>query len=60
MQVGDPDCFGRYGAVDEDAMGLLCHECGERFDHLGLHAYKAHGMTAAVYRKGPGLAQAAV
>lgn len=55
MEVGDADGFGRYGAVDEDAGGLLCHECGERFAHLGLHAYRAHGMTAAAYRSAHGL-----
>lgn len=33
----------------------MCHECGERFAHLGLHAYKAHGVTAKDYRKAHGL-----
>lgn len=23
-----------------------CHECGWRGPHLGLHAYRAHGMTS--------------
>lgn len=55
MEVGDPDGFGRYGAVDEDVGGLLCHECGERFVHLGLHVYKAHGITAAAFRAAHGL-----
>lgn len=55
MQVGDADGHGRYGVLDEDAEGLMCHECGERFVHLGLHAYKAHGVTAKDYRKAHGL-----
>jgi hypothetical protein len=55
MGVGDEDGHGRYGVLDEDADGLLCHECGRRFAHLGLHVYKAHGLTAKVYRTAHGL-----
>lgn len=55
MQVGDDDGHGRYGVLDEDADGLLCHSCGGRFAHLGLHSWKAHGMTAAQYREAHGL-----
>lgn len=55
MQVGDEDGHGRYGVLDEDAEGLLCHECSGRFTHLGLHAYKAHGLTAKEYRTAHGL-----
>lgn len=55
MQIGDEDGHGRYGVLDEDADGLLCHECGHRFAHLGLHAYKAHGLTAKEYREEHGL-----
>lgn len=55
MRVGDEDGHGRYGVLDEDAEGLLCHECGRRFTHLGLHVYKAHGMTAREYRAAHGL-----
>lgn len=57
LRVGDPDGFGRYGVLDEDADGLLCHECGRRFVHLGLHAWKAHGSTAREYRREHGLAR---
>ncbi|MBA2694616.1 MAG: MucR family transcriptional regulator, partial [Actinobacteria bacterium] len=46
---------GRFGVVDETADGLLCHECGRRFIHLGLHVYKAHGVTANEYRVAHGL-----
>lgn len=49
------DGFGRYGVLDETAEGLLCHECGGRFAHLGLHAFKGHGVTAAEYRNAHGL-----
>lgn len=55
MQVGDDDGRGRYGILNEDADGLLCHECGQHFTHLGLHAYKAHGLTAKEYRAAHGL-----
>ncbi|WP_256843027.1 MucR family transcriptional regulator [Ornithinimicrobium cryptoxanthini] len=56
-EVGDPDGFGVFGVLNEDTDGLLCHDCGHRFTHLGLHAYKAHGMTADEYRKAHGLAR---
>lgn len=55
MYVGDADGHGRFGMLDENADGLLCHDCGGRFIHLGLHAYRAHGMAAADYRKAHGL-----
>lgn len=57
MEVGDEDIHGLYGVLDEDADGLLCHECGSRFTHLGLHAWKRHGLTADEYRHEHGLAR---
>lgn len=57
MNPGDPDGFGHYGVVDEDADGLLCHECGRRFTHLGLHAFNADELSAAEYRVAHGLAR---
>lgn len=54
-QVGDTDGFGTFGVVDETADGLLCHDCGRRFTHLGLHAFKAHEVTAGEYRAAHGL-----
>lgn len=56
--MGDPDGFGRYGVLDEDQDGLLCAECGRRFTHLGLHVYRAHGVTADQYRREHGLRSA--
>lgn len=56
-RVGHADGYGRYGVVDETEEGLLCHECGRRFIHLGLHAFKAHDLSAAEYRKAHGLAR---
>lgn len=53
--VGDQDGFGLFGVLDETADGLLCHECGARFTHLGLHAFKAHDMSAGEYRAAHGL-----
>lgn len=55
MRVGERDGYGRYGMLDETSDGLLCHECGQRFTHLGLHVYRRHGMTAAAYRQEHGL-----
>lgn len=55
MEHNDRDGYGRYGVVDENADGLLCHECGWRGTHLGLHAWRAHAITAAEYRVRHGL-----
>ncbi len=55
LEVGAPDGHGRFGMLDEDDEGLLCHECGHRFQHLGLHVWKAHGLTAREYRMAHGL-----
>lgn len=55
--MGDRDGYGRFGIVDETADGLLCHECGRRFTHLGLHAFKAHEISADEYRSAHGLAR---
>lgn len=54
-RVGDPDGFGHFGIVDSDPEGVLCHECGRRFAHLGLHAWRGHGITADQYRERHGL-----
>ncbi|WP_075817066.1 MucR family transcriptional regulator [Serinicoccus sp. CNJ-927] len=54
-RVGDPDGFGHFGIVDSDPEGVLCHECGRRFAHLGLHAWRGHGITADQYREQHGL-----
>mgnify|MGYP005983134239 CR=1 FL=1 len=55
MELGERDGFGRYGILDEDSAGLLCHECGERFGHLGLHVWRRHGVRAREYREAHGL-----
>jgi len=55
--IGEPDGYGRFGVLEEDTDGLLCHECGRRFTHLGLHAWKGHGLTADQYREAHGLAR---
>ena len=46
---------GRYGILDLDETGVLCHECGRRLRGLGTHLLKAHDMTAADYRDAHGL-----
>lgn len=55
MDVGAPDGYGRFAVIDEQTDGLLCHECRRRFTHLGLHVYKAHGISANEYRTAHGL-----
>lgn len=50
MEVGEQDGHGRFGVLDENDDGLLCHECGRRFTHLSLHAWRGHGITAEEYR----------
>ena len=55
MELGERDGFGFYGQVTGDEYGLQCHECGHTFTHLGLHAYRAHGVTADQYRQEHGL-----
>nr|DAX96027.1 MAG TPA: ROS/MUCR transcriptional regulator protein [Caudoviricetes sp.] len=55
MQVGDTDGYGRYGLIDEDDGGLLCHECGKRYRHLSTHIAMGHKMRVADYRRAHGL-----
>lgn len=57
MNLGDRDGHGHFGMLDENDDGLLCHECGRRFTHLGLHAWRGHGLTAGEYRKAHGLSR---
>ena len=53
-QVGEPDGHGLFGLLDEDAEDS-CAICGWRGPHLGLHAYKGHGMSARQYKLEHGL-----
>jgi len=56
LTYGDPDGYGRHGILQEGPAGFVCHECGrDDIAHLGLHAYRAHGITAAEYRARHGL-----
>lgn len=55
MQVGDIDGYGRYGLIDEDDGGLLCHECGRRYKHLSTHIAMGHKIRVADYRRAHGL-----
>ncbi|WP_367880404.1 MucR family transcriptional regulator [Schaalia sp. 19OD2882] len=48
--LGAPAGAGEFGILDETDDGLLCHECGRRFEHLAAHVRPAHGLTAAEYR----------
>lgn len=54
-QLGEPDGYGQWGVLDEDAEGLLCHECGGRYKSLGSHVSRGHGIPARDYKKRHGL-----
>lgn len=54
-RVGDVDGHGLFGVLEETDEGLLCHDCGWRGQHLGLHVYRVHGLTASGYRFAHGL-----
>lgn len=41
--------------LEETDDGLLCVECGWAGRHLGLHAFRAHGLSADQYRARHGL-----
>jgi len=56
-QVGDPAGYGTYGRMLRQQDTALCHECGGWFASVGAHAYFAHGLTAAEYRRRYGLAR---
>ncbi len=57
MKIGDPDGHGHFGVLDADEAGrLLCHECGEHWEHLATHVRGRHGTKAAAYREAHGLA----
>lgn len=51
---GEPDGYGQYGMLDENADGVLCHECGCRSHALGNHV-SVHDMTAREYKLAHGL-----
>lgn len=53
--VGGPIGAGRWGVLDENEDGLLCHECGKRFQSLAAHAQLAHSISAAEYKEAYGL-----
>jgi hypothetical protein len=55
LRFGDADGHGQFGVLSEGPHGLVCHECGDQHRHLGLHVWKAHGITAATYREAHGL-----
>lgn len=54
-RVGEPDGYGQYGILDEEAGRVLCHECGRSLNALGYHVHAVHGMTADEYRDAHGL-----
>lgn len=56
-RYGQPDGHGHYGILDDDGTSVLCHECGHRYRSLGAHVSRAHGMSAAEYKKAHGLSR---
>lgn len=46
-----PNMVGTLGVWDTDGDGkLACHVCGKHYLAIGIHAYRAHGITAETYR----------
>ena len=54
-EVGSPDGYGHYGILDETSEGMLCHECGGRYQSLGSHVYRTHGIRAVDYKDTHGI-----
>lgn len=54
-RLGEPAGFGRCGVLDQGPDGLRCHLRSAWHGHLGLHVWRAQGMTAAQYREAHGL-----
>lgn len=52
---GDPSGHGRYGILDTNEYGVLCHECGERFASVGIHSQRTHHLSAGEYRQRHGV-----
>jgi hypothetical protein len=42
--------FGRLGFLERDGDRVCCHACGGWYIQLGIHAYRAHGLKAAIYK----------
>ena len=52
---GDPSGHGVFGVVDRSDTGVLCHECGQRFNRVGPHLPRAHHIDVTTYRKRHGI-----
>lgn len=55
LNFGDVDGFGRFGILQETEEGVICHQCGGAYAHLGLHSAKAHDLRSVNYRIKHGL-----
>ena len=55
MRYGQRDGHGLYGILEDSGEGLLCHECGKRWRHLGIHVISGHAIIPAIYRERYGL-----
>lgn len=55
LNFGDVDGFGQFEILEETEEGVICHECGGAYAHLGLHSAKAHDLLTVDYRIKHGL-----
>lgn len=55
LAKGDPSGHGQFMILDVSELGVLCHECGQRFAALGNHARRSHSLTADQYRAKHGI-----
>lgn len=53
--TGDLSGHGRYGIIDVSDVGILCHECGERFASVAQHVLRTHQLDPGDYRLRHGL-----
>ena len=47
--------FGTYGHLTDAGLGFACHECGQEYPDLGVHAVQSHQLEAETYRRRHGL-----
>lgn len=55
LRLEDTSGFGVYGALDINAYGILCSECGRRFIRLGNHLRRTHALDSREYRRRHGV-----
>lgn len=53
--LGDPSGYATYGRLDVGQGGAVCHECGQLFINVGIHAQRVHRISAEEYRRRHGV-----